>query len=62
MDTAALAAAAEKSLDFKIESATGNALLDLAMKKGVTVDETNFKDKKQVRREAAVELLAGLLK
>ena len=57
-----MAAAAEKSLDFSIKDASGNALLDLAMKKGVSVDEGGFKDRPTVKREDAVELLAGLIK
>lgn len=57
-----MAAAAEKSLDFSIKDASGNALLDLAMKKGVSVDEGGFKDRPSVKREDAVELLAGLIK
>jgi peptidoglycan/xylan/chitin deacetylase (PgdA/CDA1 family) len=62
MNFGALAAEAEQSLDFAIADTTGNTLLDLAMKKGISVDEAGFKDKKQVRRDAAVELLAGLVK
>ncbi len=57
-----MAAAAEKSLDFSIKDASGNALLELAMEKGVSVDERSFRDKPRVKREDAVELLAGLIK
>ena len=56
-----LAALAEEGLGFSLNSASGNALLDLALKAGVQVDEGNFKDKKTVRRADAVELLAGML-
>jgi hypothetical protein len=60
MDFSLLAKVAEENADFTINDASGNALLDLAMKTGISVDESGFKDKKQVSREKAVELLAGL--
>jgi hypothetical protein len=60
MDFPLLAKVAEENADFTINDASGNALLDLAMKTGISVDESGFKDKKQVSREKAVELLAGL--
>ena len=54
--------AAAQSVDFKLHDASGNAMLDVAMAKGVDVEESCFKDKAAVKREDAVRLLAGLVK
>lgn len=54
--------AAAQSVDFKLCDASGNAMLNVAMAKGVDVDEGGFKDKAAVKREDAVRLLAGLVK
>lgn len=45
---------------YKIRSAAGNDLLDLAASEGIAVDENGFKDKREVRREDAAALMAGL--
>lgn len=52
--------AARDSLDFTLEDASGNALLDVAMHTGVPVEERLFRDRPSVRREDAAALLAGL--
>ena len=61
MNAKQLAALAANSLDFRLKDASGNALLDLAAKKGVAVEESRLKDKKTVSRGDAAELLAGML-
>ncbi len=45
---------------YKISSVTGNALLDLAASEEIDLDEKEFKDKREVRRENAITLIAGL--
>ena len=42
------------------KNASGNALLDIAMKKGVNIDETKLKDKKTISRLNAAELIWAL--
>ena len=44
----------------KPKNASGNALLDIAMSKGIDVDETKLKDKKKVKRIEAIELICKL--
>ncbi len=44
----------------KPKNASGNALLDIAMAKGIDIDETKLKDKKKVKRIDAVELICSL--
>lgn len=51
---------AKAAAKYRIKSVTGNALLDLAASEGIEVDENEFKDKPEVCREAAVQLIAGL--
>ena len=46
---------------YKVKSVTGNALLDLAASEGIQVNEKAFKDKQEVLREDAAELIAGLV-
>ena len=62
MGTKELMAAAAQSAGFKLRDASGNALLDVAMARGVDVDERCFKDRAAVTRGDAVSLLAGLVK
>lgn len=50
----------EAQRDLDLEDASGKALLDLALRRGLDVDEAGFKDKKAVKREDAVQLLAAL--
>ncbi len=57
-----LARLAAQSADFSLRDASGNALLDLAMAKGIEIDESALRDQKTVKREDAMELLAGLVK
>ena len=47
-------------MGFSMENAAGNTLLDLAMARGVAVEERDFKDKSAVTRYQAAALLAGL--
>lgn len=58
-DASALERVAER---YALKSVSGNALLDLAAAAEVAVDEAGFKDKREVRREDAAALLAGLVK
>ena len=44
----------------KPKNASGNALLDIAMSKGIDIDETKLKDKKKVKRIEAIELICKL--
>lgn len=53
--------AARAAARYGLRSVAGNALLDLAAAEGIAVDEAGFKDKAEVRREDAVQLLAGLV-
>lgn len=57
-----LAQLAAQSVDFSLRDASGNALLDLAMARGVDVDEKKLKDRAAVTREDAAALLAGMVK
>lgn len=50
----------EALLGFSMENVAGNTLLDLAMARGVAVEERDFKDKSAVTRYQAAALLAGL--
>ena len=59
-EMAAIAREYLKSRDIHIHNITGNALLNIAMAKGVAVDESKLKDKKNVKRIDAVELIAAL--
>ena len=62
MSAQELAELAVQQADFHLKDASGNALLDLAMAKGIAVEENLFKDKASVARESAVALVAGLVK
>ena len=46
--------------NIKLENASGNELLDIALTKGVNIDEAKLKDKKNVKRIDAVELISVL--
>lgn len=52
---------AKAAAKYKIRSVTGNALLDLAASEGIDIDEKGYKDKREVCREDAVALIAGLV-
>lgn len=51
---------AKTEATYPIKSVSGNDLLDLAVAEGIVVDEKGFKDKREVCREDAVALIAGL--
>ena len=57
-----LAAVAAQQADFRLKDASGNAMLDLALARGIAVDESRFKDQSAVKREDAVQLIAGFVK
>ncbi|MGM9522703.1 MAG: polysaccharide deacetylase family protein [Oscillospiraceae bacterium] len=57
-----MAAAAKAASRIRLNSASGNALLDAALSAGVSVDESLYKDKKLVRRSDAVLLIAELVR
>ncbi len=49
-----------KQNDLMPENSSGNALLNIAHSKGVTLDETKIKNKKRIKRIDAVELICKL--
>ena len=59
-DMTAIARTHLDSKNVHIRDASGNALLHIAMAKGVAIDESKLKDKKNVKRIDAVELIAAL--
>ena len=59
-DMTAIARTYLDSKNVHIRDASGNALLHIAMAKGVAIDESKLKDKKNVKRIDAVELIAAL--
>jgi peptidoglycan/xylan/chitin deacetylase (PgdA/CDA1 family) len=59
-DMAAIAHTYLESKGIHIRNASGNSLLRIAAAKGLSVDESKLKDKKNVKRIDAVELIAAL--
>ena len=53
---------AKADLGVDLKDASGNNLLNLALAKGIPVNESAFKDKPSVTRADAAELLAGMVK
>lgn len=52
---------AKAAAEYQLKDVTGNALLDLAAAEGIEINEKGFKDKQEVCREDAVQLIAGLV-
>ena len=49
-----------ESKNIRLENAGGNELLRIAKENGIHTDESKLKDKKNIKRIDAVELIAAL--